>query len=87
MTQRDISDALIGAGYGVDVHAVRLSHPIRHIGTYPVPIQFDKDLRVEVSLLIKPDRDLEGFDEFGQRTDSEEGEGEATAEDDKAREK
>lgn len=76
VTQRDISDALIGAGYGVDVHAVRLSHPIRHIGTYAVPIQFDKDLRMEVSLLIKPDRDLEGFDEFGQRTATDEGDGE-----------
>ncbi len=74
VTQRDISDALIGAGYGVDVHAVRLSHAIRHIGTYPVPIQFDKDLRVEVSLLIKPDRDLEGFDDLGQPIDSDEGE-------------
>ena len=80
VTQRDISDALIGAGYGVDVHAVRLSHPIRHIGTYPVPIQFDKDLRVEVSLLIKPDRDLEGFDEFGQPIDSHEGEDEGETE-------
>ncbi len=88
VTQRDISDALMGAGYGVDVHAVRLSHPIRHIGSYPVPIQFDKDLRVEVSLLIKPDRDLDGFDEFGQRTDRDEGEGEheGEREGDKARE-
>lgn len=82
VTQRDISDALIGAGYGVDVHAVRLSHPIRHIGTYPVPIQFDKDLRVEITLLIKPDRLLEGFDESGQPVDSDEGEAEGEGEGD-----
>ena len=42
VTQRDISDAMIAAGFGVDVRAVRLSHPIRHIGEYHVPIQFDK---------------------------------------------
>ena len=87
VTQRDISDALIGAGYGVDVHAVRLSHAIRHIGTYPVPIQFDKDLRVEISLLIKPDRDLEGFDDLGQPIDSDEAEHEGDADRDGDRDK
>ena len=71
VTQRDISDALMAAGYGVDTAAVRLSHPIRRIGTYQVPIQFDKDLLAEVALLIKPDRELEGFDEAGQPIENE----------------
>ncbi len=71
VTQRDISDAMIAAGYGVDVRAVRLSHPIRHIGDYHVPIQFDKDLRSEVTVTIKADRVLEGFNEAGEPIETE----------------
>lgn len=59
VTQRDITDCLIEQGYGVDVKSIRQSHPIRRIGTYPVAIQFDKDLRVEVTLIVNPDRELE----------------------------
>ncbi len=72
VTQRDISDALIAAGFGVDAGAVRLAHSIRRIGTYHVPIQFDKDLVAEVTLLIKADRTLEGFDEAGEPIETEE---------------
>ncbi len=66
VTQRDISDALIEAGFGVDVRAVRLNHPIRRIGSHPVPIQFDKDLRAEITLSVKSNRELEGFNELGE---------------------
>ena len=59
VTQRDVTDCLIEQGYGVDVKSVRLSHPIRRIGSYPVSIQFDKDLRAEVTLIVNPDRELE----------------------------
>ena len=71
VTQREISDAMIAAGYGVDVRAVRLSHPIRHIGEYHVQIQFDKDLRSEVTVAIKADRVLEGFNEAGEPIETE----------------
>ena len=71
VTQRDISDAMIAAGYGVDVRAVRLSHPIRHIGEYHIPIQFDKDLRSDVTVSIKADRVLEGFNEAGEPIETE----------------
>ncbi len=71
VTQRDISDAMIAAGYGVDVRAVRLNHPIRHIGEYHVPIQFDRDLRSEVTVTIKADRVLEGFNEAGEPIETE----------------
>jgi large subunit ribosomal protein L9 len=56
ITQRDIADGLQAAGYGVDVRAVRLSQTIRRIGPYHVPIQFDKDLRAEVTVNVEPDR-------------------------------
>ncbi len=65
VTQRDISDALHEAGFGVDVRSVRLAHPIRRIGSYPVLIQFEKDLRTEVTMVVKADRTLEGFTETG----------------------
>ena len=71
VTQREISDALIAAGFGVDVRAIRMSHPIRHIGEYHVPIQFDKDLRSEVTVTIKADRVLEGFNEAGEPIETE----------------
>jgi large subunit ribosomal protein L9 len=72
VTQRDISDALIVNGFGVSPADVRLDHPIRRIGPYPVPIQFDKELRAEITVLVKPDRDLEGFDTRGNALEREE---------------
>lgn len=59
VTPRDISDALHEEGHGVAPDYVRLAHPIRHIGSHPVPIQFDKDLKAEVTLVVNPDRELE----------------------------
>ncbi|MFO0874787.1 MAG: 50S ribosomal protein L9 [Phycisphaerales bacterium] len=59
ISQRDIADALQQAGYGVDTRAVRLSQPIRRVGSYHVPIQLDKDLRSEITLVVQPDRQLE----------------------------
>ena len=67
VTQRDIVDALAEAGYGVDVGAVRLSHPIRQVDSYTVPIQFDDDLRSEITVVVDPDRPLEE----GEQTEAE----------------
>ena len=58
VSQRDIADALHTDGYHVDVRAVRLSQSIRRVGEYHVPIQFDKDLRTDITLKIDPDRSL-----------------------------
>jgi large subunit ribosomal protein L9 len=72
VTHRDISDALVEAGWGVDVRSVRISHPIRRIGVYPVPIQFDKDLRAEVTVIVQSDRELEGYTRTGEPVETEE---------------
>lgn len=65
VTQRDISDALIQVGYeGVDTRAVRLHQAIRRIGDYQVVIQFDKDLRTEVQVVVEPDQPLEEREEM-----------------------
>jgi large subunit ribosomal protein L9 len=59
VSQRDISEALQAAGYDVGLRSVRLSQSIRRVGEYHVPIQFDKDLRTDITLKVDPDRTLE----------------------------
>jgi large subunit ribosomal protein L9 len=65
VTQRDISDGLIQVGYeGIDTRAVRLHQAIRRIGEYAVVIQFEKDLRTEVMVIVEPDQPLEEREEM-----------------------
>ena len=64
VTQRDIADGLVEAGYTVFPRSVRLSNAIRHIGEYPVPIQFAKDLRAEITVVVEPDHPLEEREEM-----------------------
>ena len=58
VTQRDIADGLIELGHRVDERAVRLSNPIRRIGEYPVVIQFEKEMRVEILIRVDADRTI-----------------------------
>jgi large subunit ribosomal protein L9 len=65
VTQRDISEALEQVGYGgIEIRAVRLPSSIRRIGTYEIPIQFESDLRVEITLIVEPDQPLEERNEM-----------------------
>jgi large subunit ribosomal protein L9 len=64
VTQRDIADGLVDAGYNVGLRSIRLSNALRRIGEYPVPIQFEKDLRTEITLVIEPDQPLEEREEM-----------------------
>ena len=64
VTQRDIADALQEGGFDVGTRSVRLPQPIRRIGHYDIPIQFERDLRTEVSMHIKPDEPLEEREEM-----------------------
>lgn len=59
VTQRDISDELIKMGFGVDTRAVRLSQPFRRVGAGAVTVQFDRDLKVDIDVMVKSDRVLE----------------------------
>ena len=59
VTQRDISDALTELGHAVDERAVRLANPIRRVGEYPVVIQFEKEMRVEIQIRVEADRSIE----------------------------
>jgi large subunit ribosomal protein L9 len=59
ITQRDIADALVAAGYAVDMRAVRLAAPFRRIGSYTCTIQFEKELKADVTIEVAADRALE----------------------------
>lgn len=58
VTQRDISDGLRQLGHDVDERAIRLSQPIRRLGEFSVAVQFDKDLRADITVKVLPDRSL-----------------------------
>ncbi len=59
VTQRDFSDELLKMGFGVDTRAVRLSQPFRRVGSGSVTIQFDRDLKADIDVMVKSDRILE----------------------------
>jgi len=61
ITQRDISDALVAEGFEVDMRAVRLAQPFRRVGSYSCLIQFERDLKAEIAIDVKPDRVLESM--------------------------
>ena len=63
ITQRDIADALVAAGYAVDMRAVRLAAPFRRIGSYTCTIQFEKELKADISIDVAADRTLESAEE------------------------
>jgi len=58
VTQKDIADALQLHGYDVGVRSVRLGQTIKRVGEYHVPIQFEKDLRTEITLNVEPDHPI-----------------------------
>ena len=65
VTQRDIAAALEEVGYhGIDIRSVRLPASIRRIGSYDVPIQFDADLRTDITVVVEPDQPLEEREEM-----------------------
>jgi len=59
VTQRDVSDALAAIGHDVGMRAVRLPASIRRAGEYHVPIQFERDLKAEITLIIESDQPIE----------------------------
>ena len=58
VTQRDIADGLNELGHRVDERAVRLANPIRRVGEYPVVIQFEKEMRIEILIKVDADRSI-----------------------------
>lgn len=84
ITQRDIADALVAAGYAVDMRAVRLAAPFRRIGSYGCTIQFDRDLKAEITVDVAADRTLESSDEAKKAQEAAEAAIEASEAEDRA---
>jgi large subunit ribosomal protein L9 len=64
VTQRDVSDALAENDFVIPTRAVRLHQAIRRVGQYSVTIQFGKDLRTDIDIIVEPDRPLEDREEM-----------------------
>lgn len=64
VTQRDITDALAENDFVIPTRAVRLHQAIRRVGEYNVTIQFGKDLRTDIEIIVNPDRPLEDREEM-----------------------
>jgi large subunit ribosomal protein L9 len=58
VTQQEISEALIAAGFGVRPRDVRLSGAIKRVDTYDIHIKFETELETDIKLTVKPDRVL-----------------------------
>ncbi|HVU63743.1 MAG TPA: 50S ribosomal protein L9 [Phycisphaerales bacterium] len=58
VTQQEISEALIAAGFGVRPRDVRLSHAIKRVDNYDVHVKYETELETWIKLHVKPDRVL-----------------------------
>lgn len=56
VSQQDIAEALVAAGFGVTARDVRLSQVVKRVDTYHIPIKLDRDLDAEVTLKVVADR-------------------------------
>jgi large subunit ribosomal protein L9 len=64
VTQRDIADGLQENGYDVGVQSVRLAQPIRRVGSSHVLIQFERELKTEITVIVESDTPLDERDEM-----------------------
>lgn len=84
ITQRDIADALVAAGYAVDMRAVRLASPFRRVGSYACTIQFDRDLKADITVEVAADRTLESMEEAKKAAEAAEAAIQASEAEDRA---
>lgn len=56
VSQQDIAEALVVAGFNVTARDVRLSQVVKRVDTYHIPIKLDRDLDAEVTLKVAADR-------------------------------
>jgi large subunit ribosomal protein L9 len=59
VTQADIAEALVAAGFAVRVRDVRLGQPIKRIDSYEVHVKPESDLEASVKLWVIADRKLD----------------------------
>jgi len=84
VTQHDIVEALAEEGFNIKEREVRIGEPIKHLDSYPIPIQLANDLKTEIKLWVVSDKPIEELDaalaEEGDESEQADqaGEGEAT---------
>jgi large subunit ribosomal protein L9 len=59
VTQQDVADALIKAGYGVKARDVRLPAAIKRVDHYELTVKLATDLEASIKLNVKADRVLD----------------------------
>lgn len=59
VTQHDISEALVKAGFGVKPRDVRLAQTIKRVDHYDITVRLAQDLEAAIKLNVKADRPLE----------------------------
>lgn len=64
VSQRDIAEGLQANGYDVGIRSIRMAGAFRRVGEYLVPVQFEKDLRTEIAVIIEPDQPLDEREEM-----------------------
>ena len=89
VTNRDVQAALAEKGYTLDRRSIQIHEQIKQVGTYTATVRLHTDVKVEVSVVVKPEfvketqaaEGLEGGEEAAAQ-DGEEAqtEAEATAE-------
>ena len=56
ITASDIAEALESKlGEPVDRHKLEMEEPIKHVGTFKVPLHLSSDLRPEVTVVVEPE--------------------------------
>ncbi|MDA1008494.1 MAG: 50S ribosomal protein L9 [Planctomycetota bacterium] len=70
VTHRDIFDQLITEGFAVDIRAVRLDNPLRRVSQAHCLIQFDRELKADITVIVKADRVLEYLQHYSDPTPS-----------------
>lgn len=52
----DVKQALISMGYKVPLEVIKLEEPIKELGEYKIPLEFDHGLEAEIKLIIEEDK-------------------------------
>jgi len=53
VTNLDIERLLVAKGFEIDRRRIQLAEPIKHVGTYPVPVQLGRDVRATIQVVVE----------------------------------
>jgi large subunit ribosomal protein L9 len=53
VTNLDVERLLAAKGFQIDRRRIQLAEPIKHLGTYPVPVQLGRDVRATIQVVVE----------------------------------